>query len=290
MILQERDIEILAFMLRYKYVSTHHIQRQVFENKSRVASHNVVKRLGKLNLLKSVHFPRMANIQVGNLLYLTDNGARTLALEWRVSIEEIGYKKVVYPIQSINHYYHRKRLIDFWIQLDNDVTNFPQLELIKTATESTRIFRNGKKIVETHISDTSGNTSLIPDIYFILQNKQSQKEALFFVEIDTGKETIGGRFKTVPENSLLSKYEKYEIILKDGHWKKFIETNTKAFQVLTVTETDKHIETMQKQCKNMVQFPQIFLNTTHKSIEDKGVLLKKNWQSFLNTEELQLLK
>ncbi|MBN4049621.1 replication-relaxation family protein [Bacteroidales bacterium AH-315-N07] len=279
MIIQQRDIEILSFVFRYKYACTNHIYHNFFMGKSRVAMHKVLKRIKGMELIKLVHFPRIKNLNIGNLIYLTEKGAKCLSEEWGTSMNDIGFKKIVYPIQSINHYYHRMKIIDFMISLDKDLTEFPNLILKKIVTESEREKRDGKQVIRTHIESTDGSCVIVPDIYFILKNSTTSKERFFFVEIDCGKETIGGggKFRMVRANSLLEKYQRYELILKDGNWKNILESNAPVFQILTVTETEKHIRTIKRQCNDFINYPNLFLYTTHEQIEHLGVLKSEIW-------------
>ena len=281
--LQERDIKILAFILRYKYVCTKHIHDWFFENKSKVAVHKVLKRLSNLKVIQRIHFPRTKNLNVGDLIFITGKGASCLATEWGVSIKELGYRRTSNVPQSINHYYHRKRMVDLLIHLDKDLLGFENLTLKKIATDAEREYRNDQMITKTYIQTSDHKVFLIPDIYFIIKNAE-KKEVLWFVEIDTGKETIGGKFSSIPVNSLLAKYQSYEKILKDGHWLKQIQTSAKVFQILTVTETEKHISTINEQCSELLQFPQLFLFSTHDQVDKFGVLNHEIWNGF-DTQE-----
>jgi len=275
MILQNRDIEILACILRYKYVFSTHIKEIFFKGKTDSAMSQVLSRLHKLKFISKDHIPRTSNIKLGSLLYLTDRGANFLSQEWELPLEAIGYKKVFYPIQSINHCYHKKREIDFWMALDKELEH-SHLILKEIATDGEREIRNGKQVVKTNIQTQSGAT-LVPDLYFILQNQRTSGERLYFVEIDTGKETIGGKFRAPSQNSLIYKYQAYEKILKSGNWKKSIETTATAFQVLTVTEKQLHIESIIKQAQSFVKWKQLFLLTTFSRVESAGVINNNNW-------------
>ena len=277
MILQERDIEVLACVCRYKYVSTNHIYSLFFKGKTKPAMYHVLKRLAGFNYIRQEHFPRTNKLHLGNLVYLTDKGANALAKEWETTVDQINYRKVVYPIQSINHYYHKKREIDFWIALDFGLEHLP-LSLIEIATDGERELRDGKQVVKTHIQTSDGETTLVPDLYFILQSqKKPFNERMYFVEIDTGKETIGGRFKTVSKNSLLYKCQQYEKILEDEHWKKIIKTKADLFEVLIITEKESHIKGIQKQFEGHISCTHLFNLTTFESIETKGIFFNNNW-------------
>ncbi|KAA3597461.1 MAG: hypothetical protein DWQ06_13740 [Calditrichaeota bacterium] len=289
MILQERDINILKSVFRYKYLNTDQIHKLFFDGKSRTAMYHVLKRLSVLNLVNQVTLPRTPNLSMGNILYITRRGALVIADESRSTLEEIGFRKIIKPISSINHYYHRKKEIDFLIKLDEELLSLP-LKLKAFATDGERERRNKKQVVKTHISTTDEEYTLVPDVYFVLQSELNpEKEKLFFVEIDTGKETIGGKDLYVSPSSLMHKYISYEKILVDGKWKDNMNTSAEVFEVLTVTEKDSHIQGIKNKAGNFIKWKHLFLFTTHSSVEKDGVLVNKNWTSLKMENKMQKL-
>lgn len=290
MLLQDRDIQILAFLMRYKYLETGQIKHRFFPEQTKSNMHRVLKRLVDLGLIEKRVFPKTTNLKMGYLVHLTDKGAKALAREWDVPLETLPYKRITSPISSINRFYHRKLMVDFWIKLDDELENHP-LELKYFATDTEYIVRDGKRVLKTHIETHDGKTVLVPDMVFTLKNSLNGKEVVFFVEIDTGKETIGGRFKLIKPNTLLDKYKRYKAILKDKKikdkyendkqgWHKSVFTTANMFRVLTVTETTQHIQTMQNQAEETQEFnrwSKYFLNSTHEVVQKYQFLTDACW-------------
>lgn len=285
--LRERDMNILEFLLRYRYLDTEQIKRNFFATTSKENMYKVLLRLEKLGLIEKRSFPKTTNLKLGYLVHLREKGAKALAYEWKRELDEMGYKRIKNPITSINRYYHRKKMTDFWIRLDEELEKFPQIELKYLATDTEYTQRKGKRVPKSRLETKDGKVSIVPDIVFTLRNPKKKAEMVFCVEIDTGKETIGGRFLRVKPNSLYDKYERYEAILQDEGWKDTIYTNAKAFRVLTVTEKIGHIKEMQKQSKQFIKWKDYFLNSTYEIIESEehGIFGSKSWLSLSPNSE-----
>ena len=289
MTLQERDIKILSYLFRYKYMSTHQVKRLFFHGQTDANMHRVLTKLVSLGLITRIRFPKTQNIHFGSLLYLEPKGARCLATEWHMTEEELGFKRIIRPLQSVNHFYHRMRLVDFWIQLDDEIEQ-SHINLTYVTTEAHKIREGDQSISQTTIRTQNGTHKLIPDMCFILTNTRKNAEVVFFVEIDSGKETIAGRFKASKPGSLLHKYQTYERIMVDGGWKASLDTKAKAFMVLTVTETQRHIGSIRSKCGPKLQYLQLFLLSTHETLFESGLLFKDVWQAMAGDEVRALIR
>lgn len=277
MTFQEREINILAYLLRYKYMNSHQMKRLFFAGQTNANMHRILKKLHEVGFLERIRYPSTPNTNLGSLLYLTQKGANFLAAEWRVQRDELGYKRITKPLQSINHFYHRIRLVDFWIRLDEEIDK-SDIELKYLVAEYHKAQKGELFFAKTIITTKDKKHKLIPDLCFILKNEEKGTEVVFFVEIDTGKETIMGRFHASRPGSLLHKYQTYERILVDSGWKDGLETKAKAFMVLTITEKENHVETIRKRCKPKLQYPHLFLLSTHEMIEQNGILFNLPWK------------
>ena len=158
------------------------------------------------------------------------------------------------------------------------------LELKLLKTEFHKEQKGEVYVAQTTICNQRKGVKLIPDICFILRNSQKNKEVVFFVEVDTGKETIAGRMKRTRPGSLLEKYRTYELLLLDGGWRNTIETEREAFLVLTVTNHQKHIQNIIERCRPLLQYPEFFLFTTHDLVKNKNVLYDAIWQDLEGTQ------
>lgn len=289
MVLQEREIRILAYLFRYKYMNTHQIKRLFFQGQTDANMHRILTKLVQLNFITRIRFPKTPNTSLGSLLYLEPKGASCLATEWQLTSQELGFKRISKPLQSINHFYHRMRLVDFWIQLDLELEQ-DSIELRYLATETEKVLVGQQYISKTTIYTKDKTEKLIPDLCIILRNPNKNTEVVFFVEIDSGKETIAGRFQRSKVGSLLHKYQTYEKIMIDGNWKNNLETEAKAFLVLTVTETDQHINSIKLKCTKSLNFPQLFLCSTHDKTRKQGILFESVWQKLNSVSSQPLVK
>ena len=76
----------------------------------------------------------------------------------------------------------------------------------------------------------------------------------------------------VPVGSLLHKYQNYEWLLLKDTWKERLNTQATAFQILTVTEDQRHLGSILKRCSVHLKYPQLFLGTTHDLVEGNNIL------------------
>lgn len=288
MALQEREVTILSYLLRYKYMNSPQIKRLFFLHQTNANMHRILAKLHALGLIERIRFPKTPNTNLGSLLYLSPKGAKCLAAEWGVSKKELGFQRITKPIQSLNHFYHRMRMVDFWIKLDEEL-EASHIKLKYLAADFHKVPKVDHFISKTTISTSDGAHRLIPDLSFILKNPEKGTEVVFFVEIDTGKETIMGRFKASKPGSLLYKYQHYERIMVDGGWKKSVDTTARAFQILTITEKQNHIQNIISRCKLKVRYPQLFLLSTHTKIQEKGVLFESIWDIMNDGEKKRLI-
>lgn len=278
MILQEREIHILAHLLRYRYMNTIQIKRLFFAHQTTANMNRVLRLLADADLIMRTD----KRSKLGSLLYLAPKGAKCLAREWGVDEKEIGFHRITKPIQSLNHFYHRMRMIDFWIRLDIDLQE-SDLCLKHVAADFQK--RPNKNVFEprTSISSTDGRHKLVPDLCFVLENQTKRTERVFFVEVDTGKETIQGRYYASRPGSLLHKYQTYEQIMRDGGWKTELDTAANAFLILTVTESEQHVQNIIRKCQGKVAYPQLFLFTTHEQVVNQGGVFGEIWERMEKT-------
>ncbi|MGH1387872.1 replication-relaxation family protein [Kordia sp.] len=274
-ILSVKHTRILLWLARYKYLCTEQIHLHLFPNNTVRAVQHALEYLDKHGYIKRAKLPKSKNLNFGYLSYLTKQGLELVQNEQQSD----NYKYIKYtvtkPFSSINHYYHRYQLINFWIKLEADLRQLPMLELKTILTESGQKKIGKKSLIETKL--IMDKLSIIPDMIFILKNIKTQKEALYMVEIDTGKEAIGGQFNTIPKGSLLYKYKIYEKFLQSLSWQKQLETTAQTFQVLTVTERKTHLETLMKRIQENMTYPDHFLGSTHESIKQANVFTGVTW-------------
>ena len=275
MIISTKYTQVMLWLARYKYLSTDQIHEHLFHGTTKRNCEIALQRMEQKGLIRRSKLPRSQNLNFGFLCYLSKEGHELIQAEERSDNVRYAKYAVVKPITSINHYYHRKRLIDFFIKLDVDIRKLPQLRLKRVLTEAGQKELKGKRLTETKL--VSGKFSIIPDLVFVLENQDTGKEAAFMVEIDTGKEAIGGRFDTIPKGSLLHKFSIYERFLELKDWQVQIGTNAQTFQVLTITEEVGHLKTLMKRVSDRLKYPEHFLGSVHDFVCENGVYDSPIW-------------
>ena len=289
MVLYERELSILAFLLRYKYLETTQVKKQFFSHQSKANQHRVLKKLIDLRLIEKRTFPKTTKLKMGYLLHLTDKGAKVLANHFETSVQEIGYKRITTPLQSINRFYHRKRMIDFWIKLDNELKEEESQNLVLShfITDTERERRAGKLVAKTHI-DIINEIAIVPDMIFKIKDKSESFESLYFVEIDAGTETIGGQFIVVKPSMILDKFQKYQLLYQKGSkcWANVAESHEQ-FRILFVTENQTHIKNIQQKSINVIPeiLAPLFLFSTHDIVEQQGILGENIWTDLAGNKE-----
>lgn len=275
MILSAQNTEILKWLARYKYLCTAQVHQHFFEGKTLRNTQMTLQKLADLDLIKAEKLPLIQGLNLGSVCYLTKAGFEVVEQDLHVHNQELRYKAVSKPISSINHYYHRKRLVDFMISLDLELSKWPRLFLKTIKTEARQAVVNGKRTFETKIE--KGETALVPDLSFVLKNNTTGHEAAYFVEIDTGKETIGGQFNTIPDGSLLDKFLKYEEFIGSKDWKTNLHTSATDFQVLTITEKEGSMKTLAERAGARLQYTELFLFSTYDILERDSFLDAPVW-------------
>jgi len=89
--------------------------------------------------------------------------------------------------------YHRLRLLDLLIALEVQVRGRPQLNLVKTLLEYRRVKRQGRIARETTdfvVAEEIPENRIIPDAAFVLENVETERRGLFFIEMDMATERI----------------------------------------------------------------------------------------------------
>jgi len=277
MTVSSTHIEILIALARYKYLCTTQIHNLFFQDKTLRNTQMHLKQIADKGLIKSDFLPlTLKTRNLGKVCYLTSQGGKAVEQELQVRNQEMSFSVVSKPIQSGNHYYHRKRLIDFLIQLDDELFSFSGLSIKILKTEARQAEVYGKRTFETLIQHDG--FSIIPDITVVLQSQKTGNEAVYFVEIDCGTETIGGQNAFIPDGSLVAKFLKYEKLMNSECWKKYLDTSAMAFQVLTITEKETSVTTMSQNLESHLdERLGLFLFTTYERVEAGQLLRSPLW-------------
>jgi hypothetical protein len=117
--------------------------------------------------------------------------------------------------------YHRLRTIDLMLAAEVAVRERPHLTMVKTFTEYRQVRRGNRVCRETSdfvdAPETSENR-IVPDAAFILENVESERRALFFLEMDMGTERIVTRISQDKRLSLHHRFSQYDRYLLGGRY------------------------------------------------------------------------
>lgn len=282
MILSSRQYTILAWLARYKYVCVEQFHRHLFRGTTRRNAEIALQKLEKAGLLKRLSLPRGSGKAYGAICYLTTKGAQQLS-----ELHRQPFRPVHKPIQSLNHYAHRKYLIDFLIALDSSVKQMPNLEVKQLLTEFRSCHDESGRSIETKLC--IDGMVVVPDAIFVLRNRLTKREAAFCVEIDTAKETIGMGSEVTESDTLMSKFRVYERLIESGAWRSKVDSVATAFEVLFVSTSESHVRSVLKATVLGLDHPEFFLGSAHDFNHQKNVLLKPIWSRSLETKPQPLL-
>jgi hypothetical protein len=119
--------------------------------------------------------------------------------------------------------YHRLRLIDLVMALERDVRSRGHLHLLRTWVEYRRTRRGGRLARETTdfvAAEETPENRIIPDAAFILENVESGRRGLFFLEMDMATERIVTHISHDRRLTLRFKIEQYDRYLTGGRFAK----------------------------------------------------------------------
>jgi hypothetical protein len=117
--------------------------------------------------------------------------------------------------------YHRLRLIDLVIALEIAVRSRPHLNLVRTFVEYRRIKKSGRIARETTdfvAAEETPENRIIPDAAFVLENVETGRRGLFFLEMDMATERIVTQISHDRRITLRYKIEQYDRYLTGGRF------------------------------------------------------------------------
>src|SRR5215213_11088086 len=147
--------------------------------------------------------------------------------------------------------YHRLRLLDLLIALEVQVRGRPQLNLVKIFLEYRRTKRSGRIARETTdfvAEEEIPENRIIPDAAFVLENVETERSGLFFLEMDMATERIVTKISHDRRLTLRYKIEQYDRYLTGG---RFAQTyahlgSFRSFTLLFVTYGEDRIENIRR--------------------------------------------
>ena len=244
----------LFFIQRYRFLTIKQFARVTGLYYTTAA--DTLRQFERAGLLGFFGNSRLAgNGKTPKAYYLTRKGWELLRDESDNSDDLVGeYKEVKIEARWAPQMYHRLATVDLLTALEVAVANRPRLSIIQTFLEYKRLKKGNQIVNETMDYVDSPETSenkIIPDAAYILENTQTSRRALFFIEVDMATERIISSQKT--QTTIRRKYSQYDRYLKSFRYSQKYQTygEFRAFSMLFVTLTQARIENIRRELSDL---------------------------------------
>jgi len=241
----------LFFIHRYRFLTITQFAKAA--GLSRERSEDVLYALSRRGIVASfgnVTIPGRG--KTPKVYFLKRKGYELLRMESGIPEELIGsYSEVHQEASWSPVMYHRLRLLDALIALEVQVRERPHLSLVKTFVEYRRVKRGNRIARET--TDFVGaqeipENRIIPDGAFVMENVETGRRALFFIEMDMATERIVTKISNDKRLTLRFKFEQYDRYLQS---RRFAETyanygNFTNFTLLFVTLKQERVDNIRE--------------------------------------------
>jgi hypothetical protein len=273
----------LFFIQRYRFLTIDQFARAAAINRSTASDqlrfmerHDLLGHCGNTGLPGHGKTPKV--------YFLTRKGWEILLRESDIPPELIGgHKQVHLDARWSPQMYHRLRTVDMMISAEIAVRNRPHLTIVKTFLEYKMVKRGRRIERETtdYVADEEiSDNRIVPDAAFIIENIETWKRALFFIEMDMATERIVThilRDKRVTLHHKISQYDRYLQSLR------YRETyapfgDFRFFTMLFVTLNKERVENIRQSTHDLpAQLAQYYRLTTYN--QAMGDFLGQIWVS-----------
>jgi hypothetical protein len=191
--------------------------------------------------------------------FLTRKGFGLLRRESEIPPELIGnHKEVKVDSRWSPQMYHRLRTVDLMISAEYAVRARPQLSMVATFLEYRRVKRGNQVSRETTdfvAPEETAENRIIPDAAFILENIQTHKRALFFVEMDMATEPLVSYITRDSRLTIQHKLRQYDRYLKSLRYTQTYAPygEFRSFTLLFVTLQQARIENIRGELHDLPQ-------------------------------------
>jgi hypothetical protein len=244
------------FIYRYRFLTIDQFARIASLNRT-TASHQL--RFGELHgFLRAYGNARLAGHgKTPKLYYLTRKGFELLREESDIPQELLGsFKAIKVETSWSPHMAHRLRTVDALISAECAIRSRPHLAMVKTFLEYCKRKRGDILVGETTdfvAAEETAENKIIPDAAFILENIQSKRRALFFLEMDMATERITSLLARGDKFSLHYKFEQYDRYLKSMRYSQTYGDfgEFRFFTLLFVTLNETRIENIRRELEDL---------------------------------------
>ena len=152
--------------------------------------------------------------------------------------------------------YHRLRTVDLMISAEVAVRARPNLTMIKTFLEYKRVKREGRVARETTdyvATPEIAENRIVPDAAFVMENIETKKRGLFFVEMDMATERIVSYITRDSRITLSYKLAQYDRYLQSLRYRQTYGDlgDFTYFTLLFVTIGEERVDNVRRQVSNL---------------------------------------
>jgi hypothetical protein len=282
-ILTPRPVFGLFLMQRYRFLTIDQFARGSNLYRSRAADklrlfekHGLLGHFGNTRLLGHGKTPKA--------YFLTRKGYELLREESGLPEHLLGeFTAVKIEARWSAQMYHRLRTVDLLISLESAVRSRPRLTVVNTFLEYKRIPKGSLFVRETADyvdAIESAENALVPDAAFILENRETNKRALFFLEMDMATERIVSTGLRETRLSLHYKFAQYDRYLNSMRYAQKYKNygDFGYFTMLFVTFGEERVQNIRVEMQDLSSELADYyrLTTFDKAMND---FLAGNWHS-----------
>jgi Replication-relaxation len=273
----------LFFMQRYRFLTIDQFARASSLNRSTASDqlrflerHRLLNHFGNTGLGGYGKTPKA--------YFLTRKGWEILNRESDIPAELIGnHKEVKVEARWSPQMYHRLRTVDLMISAERAVRSRPNLSMVSTFLEYRRVKRDSRVMRETTdfvAHEETSENRIIPDAAFILENIETKRRALFFVEMDMATERIVSYITRDSHVTLHYKIAQYDRYLQGVRYRQTYAAygDFRFFTLLFVTLSDERVENVRREMHDLpAELAQYFRFSTYELA--MGDFLGSIWKS-----------
>lgn len=241
----------LFFIQRYRFLTIDQFARAA--GMKRPAASERLRELERHGILG--HFGNIGMPGYGKtpkVYFLKRKGFGLLTRESGIPPELIGtHKETHVESRWSPQMFHRLRTVDLMIALEVAVRTRAHLSLVKTFLEYRLVKRGSRMLRETTdfvAADETTENRIVPDGAFVLENVETGRRGLFFVEMDMATERIVAKISHDKRITLRYKIEQYNRYLTSGRFAKTYAPygEFSYFTLLFVTLTETRIDNIRR--------------------------------------------
>jgi hypothetical protein len=259
----------LFFIQRYRFLTTDQFARAAAINRNTAA--HLLRRLEVQKLLDYFGNTGLRGYgKTPKAYFLTRKGWELLSRESDIPPELLGsHKEIKVDARWSPQMYHRLRTVDLMISAEVAIRRRPHLSMVKTFLEYRRVRRGSHIVRETTdyvAAEEISDNRIVPDAAFILENIETNKRALFFVEMDMATERIVSYITRDSRLTLHHKISQYDRYLQSLRYSQTYAAygSFRFFTLLFVTLGGQRIENIRREMHTLpAEFSAYYRFTTY---------------------------